>query len=95
MRVTRRHVKSQHLTLGDLRQIVADAERWELGDDALVNVDDQHDWIPGVDENGNPSKPYPQGNGGHYRTSVTVKGESAGTTIPLTKVHVVRDLREV
>lgn len=82
MRVKRQHTQSRHLTLGDLREVVADADRWRLDDTALVVVDSQHDWIHAVDEDGNPSLPYPRGNGGHYRTSVTVKGESALAAVP-------------
>ena len=86
MRVERRHVQSRRLTLGDLRQVVADAEKWGLRDDALVSVDARQEWVSGVDQDGEPSKPYPEGNGGHYRTGVVVRGESTLDKIPINEV---------
>jgi hypothetical protein len=79
----------KHLRLGDLRAILAEADRRRLADDALVDVDDQAKWIEGVDGDGRPSKKYPKGDGGHYLTEVKIDGPiDAARPLPLGADHV-------
>lgn len=72
--LTRRWAFHHSLTLGDLRAIVAEAEHRRLPDDAHVTVNAHDAFIADVNPDGNPDKPYPDGNGGHYVTSVVIRG---------------------
>ncbi|UDL16208.1 hypothetical protein SEA_KOZIE_12 [Microbacterium phage Kozie] len=74
IRITRRHDLDNPLTLGDLREIVADADRRKINADAEVIVNAQHRWVSGVNADGSPSAPYPEGHGGHYVTRVAIRG---------------------
>lgn len=74
-RLVRKWAFDEHLRLGDLRAIIAECDRRGLADDALVSVDAQGEWVTGVDGKGNPSPPYPKGDGGHYVTRVEVDGQ--------------------
>lgn len=76
MNVTRKWEFDKGPTLGDLRKILEWTNTVGMADEATLSVDSHAAWVSGVDEDGRPAKPYPHGNGGHYRTDVEVSGQT-------------------
>ncbi len=93
-RLVRKFSYPDHLTLGDLRAIVAECDRRGLDASALVSVDERAAWVSGLNPDGSVALPYPQGNGGHYVTGVVVDGKVLRQEIVEVPEPSDRDIRE-